>query len=112
MGTYATANTSYNLFVLPVPFMICQKVLENFLRNTTILYGDYKLCERLHKLIGKKVIVTQKLNAHHFKKKLKTLVFARMSNSVNLIFVWLLLSYQSVYVIAHIICNRPAYSLV
>jgi hypothetical protein len=35
------------------------------------LQGDYKLCERLHKFIGNKVIATQKLNTHHCKQQLK-----------------------------------------
>jgi hypothetical protein len=32
-------------------------------------------------------------------------------DGVRLIFVWLLLSYQYIYVIAHIICNHPVYRL-
>jgi hypothetical protein len=30
-----------------------------------IVQGDYKLCKRLCKFIGKKATATQKLNAHH-----------------------------------------------
>jgi hypothetical protein len=60
-------------------------------------------------LIGKKVIATQKLNAYHGKEKLKNFFLAHMCNGVCLIFVWLLLSYQSVYVTAHIICNQPVH---
>jgi hypothetical protein len=30
------------------------------------MQDDYKLCERLNKFIGKKVITTQKLNSHHY----------------------------------------------
>jgi hypothetical protein len=39
--------------------------------NKVKIQGDYKLCERLHKFIGKKVTDTQKLNAHHCKEQLK-----------------------------------------
>jgi hypothetical protein len=53
--------------------------------------GRLKLCEQLHKLDGKKAI---KLNAQYSKEQLKKFSFARMRNSVHLIFVWLLLYYQ------------------
>jgi hypothetical protein len=56
--------------------------------------GRLKLCEQLHKLNGKKVIAIQKLNAQYSKEQLKKFYFARMRNSVHLIFVWLLLYYQ------------------
>jgi hypothetical protein len=52
-----------------------------------------KLSELLHKLIGKKVTKAQKLKARHCKEQHKGL-FVHMRNSVNLIFVWLLLSCQ------------------
>jgi hypothetical protein len=36
-----------------------------------VIQSDYKLCERLDKFIGKKVIATQKLKAHNCKEQLK-----------------------------------------
>jgi hypothetical protein len=36
---------------------------------------DNKQCELLHKFIGKKAIITQKLNAHQCKKQLRKSVF-------------------------------------
>lgn len=33
------------------------------------IQDDYKLCKRLYKFIGKKVMAKQKLNAHHSKEK-------------------------------------------
>jgi hypothetical protein len=41
-------------------------------------WNDYKWCERLQKFIGKKITATQKLNAHHCKRKLKKFFFACM----------------------------------
>jgi hypothetical protein len=37
----------------------------------SLVQGDFKLCERLHKLAGKKVIATQNFNSHYCKEQLK-----------------------------------------
>jgi hypothetical protein len=55
--------------------------------------GDYKWCERLHKVIGNKVTDTQIWNAQSFKEQLK-IFLSRMRDGMSVIFVWTLLSYQ------------------
>jgi hypothetical protein len=45
--------------------------INHFVTTVDEMRGDYKWCEWLNKFIGKKVIATQKLNAHHCKEQLK-----------------------------------------
>jgi hypothetical protein len=71
--------------------------------------GDYKRCERLYKLIDQTVIATQGINAHHYACVKKNTFSAALYDGVRLIFEWLLVSYQTIYVIAHIIYNHPVY---
>jgi hypothetical protein len=40
----------------------------------TCIQSNYKLCEQLHKFTGKKVIITQKLKAHHCKEERRRFV--------------------------------------
>jgi hypothetical protein len=42
------------------------------------IQGDYESCKLLHNFIGKKVISTQKLNAHHCKEQFKIFFLIHM----------------------------------
>jgi hypothetical protein len=48
------------------------KSMKVTINANLFIQHDYKLCERSHNFNSKKVKVTQKLNAHHCKEKLKT----------------------------------------
>jgi hypothetical protein len=76
----------------------------NFL-VTSCRYRVIKNDVALHKVIGKTVIAKQKLNSRHSVCVQKTF-WVSLYNGVRLIFVWLLLCCQWIYLIFHIICNH------
>jgi hypothetical protein len=66
-----TQLKSYKVMVVPTVLCWWDYKTNKDVRKKINIQGDYKWCELLHKFIGKKVIVTQKLNAHHCREQLK-----------------------------------------
>jgi hypothetical protein len=69
-------TTHYLVIDVPMPNWICHESIKitsqkSIFLNSILIQDDYKLCEQLHKFIGKKVIATQKLNSHHCKEQLR-----------------------------------------
>jgi hypothetical protein len=54
----------------------CIPVINSAIIKLFAKYTDYKWCERLHKFIGKKIVVTRELNARHCKEQLKICLHA------------------------------------